>query len=519
MEKGEHISFKVAEEFIEGKLGEDKLPEVEEHISKCDECRRKINSLRKFTSVWNGWTDRAHGEAYRKTSEKKRSAICDTVLKNLKIIVPEDELARKRIEKKAPGYLKRIRAWIETKAQEKNDGDGIVLVAATPEEHGNSGKALGVAVDEKTGDVFIINISAWVGEQIEDAGELSVVGSQVEGRAKNGIEYKLTAPLTLLRKKLSIRFKTVPWLASLNLHRRDVHVEIDNPQFLDKAESLLLAVIAAIVKAATGRSGHDNLVYSADVDLQGNLTRVGRIEDKADFVISAGNYRLVLSSANHIQIRPHMRIEHPGRFIAYSTIGELFDFFQIKVSKPLPVKPTETDEVQEPGKRKFFDRIRASILILVLAAVCIGGFMYYTGEDFFTPIKTFRSFVAGLVNDPVKQFKDLSASHKLSDLEEAVKVGLKIRPDDPFFRESFIGMAAILMDRVNNTDYARQALSNYVEYTRLIQNRPDARQSIADTIDSARDLMNRYAMKNTFHQEQKFGGHVESLLLQYELKR
>ena len=472
MQKDEHISFEIAEEFIEGKLGKDRLPEVQAHISKCNECRRKINSLRKFTSVWNGWTARAHGEAYRKTSE----------------------LARKRIEKKALDYLK---PWTETEAQEKNE-HGIVLLAAAPKKHGNSGKALGVALDEKTGDVFIINISAWVGKQIKDAGELSVVGSQVEGRAKNGIEYKLTPPLTLLREKLSKRFETVPWLASLNLHRRDVCVEIDNPQFLDKAESLLLAVIVAIVKAATGTSGRDDLVYSADVDLQGNLTGVGRIEDKADFVLSAGNYRLVLSAANHIQIRR----EHPGRFIAYSTIGELFDLFQIKV-----------------GKRKFFDRIRASILILVVAALCVGGFAYYTGEGLFTPIKTFRSFVAGLVNDPVERFKKLSASRKASDLEEAVKVGLKIRPDDRFFKESFIGMAYILMDRVNNTDYARQALFNYVAYTKVIQNHPDARQWIADTIDSARDLMNRYGLRDTFYQQQTFGGFVEDILLQFDLKR
>ena len=130
-----------------------------------------------------------------------------------------------------------------------------------------------------------------------------------------------------------------------------------------------------------------------------------------------------------------------------------------------------------------------------------------------------KYFTKNVPNYRYRRFKTLLASQNSSDLEEAIKVGLKIRPEDPQFKTTFIDIITILMDRVNNTDYARQALSKYMEYTKPILSRQDARQSLADTIDPARDLMNKYGLEDTFHQEQRFGGFIEDILLQLELKK
>ena len=135
------------------------------------------------------------------------------------------ELERKRAEKGAVDHSMTAQSWANEK--ESGQDDDFILLAAAPERQGSSGSTFGVAVDEKTGEGYLVNVTAWVGSEVKNEGELSIVGSQVEGRSNKGTEYRLTAPLNLLRDKLSKRFKTVPWLTILDLAKRDVYVEID----------------------------------------------------------------------------------------------------------------------------------------------------------------------------------------------------------------------------------------------------------------------------------------------------
>ena len=530
------------------------------------------------------------------------------------------ELEHKALEKRAFGHFKQIVGQYEAKGEvEKWDG---FLLAAAPA----TGRALGVAVDERTGDVDLIEVSAKVGMEIKTSGDLEVIATEVKGVTEAARTYVVTSPSEWLKKVLLKRFESIPYLSRLALHHRDVQVEISNPKFLYKGESLLLAVIIAIVKAAIGRSDSDGYVYSADVDMQGSLTTVGRIQDKASFVMSSGNYGLVISRRDSYEIPAHIRDQHPSRIIDFDTLAELFDYLGLQEHEPTTVDLYE--KYQTAAKRRFFGPVQSIVFLSALSIACGLGLLVYTagnffaladlmmawhlrGEDtdifriaqvvkftlataiagwvsaqtlsiiasataldkrikillklkrirkykmtqflvlivvlcitynvhvfvreFYIRPSTFqkyerieyliynndipKSFTRNVPNYRYDRFKTLFASQDSSDLEEAVKVGLKIRPEDPQFKTTFIDLSAILMDRVNNTDYARKALSNYVQYTEVILNRQDARQSIADTIDSARDLMNRYGLEHTFNQEQKFGGFIEDILLQLELER
>ena len=75
MQKEEHLSFDTIEKLVEGKLKEDELSDVEEHITICAECSRKIHTLQDFSSLWNKWTAKAHGDAYRKADKKRLAAV------------------------------------------------------------------------------------------------------------------------------------------------------------------------------------------------------------------------------------------------------------------------------------------------------------------------------------------------------------------------------------------------------------------------------------------------------------
>jgi len=63
---GEHISSETIERYVEHKLNEDEVLKVEEHLSRCEECARRLRAAWRFNFLWERWTAEAHGEAYRK---------------------------------------------------------------------------------------------------------------------------------------------------------------------------------------------------------------------------------------------------------------------------------------------------------------------------------------------------------------------------------------------------------------------------------------------------------------------
>ena len=89
----------------------------------------------------------------------------------------------------------------------------------------------------------------------------------------------------------------------------------------------------------------------------------------------------------------------------------------------------------------------------------------------------------------------------------------------PSFQDTFEGVAALLMDRVDSSGYAREALCRYVEFEKCIRGRKNAAKIIARTLGSAMDLMERYGLRDMFCGNIALGGFIEQTLMRYGIKR
>ena len=115
MQDAKHLSFEIIEKFADGKLRRDELLEVEEHIAICPECKKRVHTLRDFSSIWNKWTAKAHGEAYRKTDKKKLAAIRKELSERKAEALMERFL---NMTRKSPAHLKKT---LEAIGQNLND--------------------------------------------------------------------------------------------------------------------------------------------------------------------------------------------------------------------------------------------------------------------------------------------------------------------------------------------------------------------------------------------------------------
>jgi len=243
------------------------------------------------------------------------------------------------------------------------------LAAASSEfmdkKHGTEGEAYGVAVGTSAGGGEVLKVLAWVGNTEREKGELTVVGSEPRS--------KIVTPLEKLEKRLRQRFQSVPMLASLKLYNRDVHVEIEMDgselkdrrllKYLDEAKSLLLTVIVAVVKAACGISGPDKYVYSGDVSFVGELKAIGRVEEKAEVVLSKG-YKLVASQKNKDDIPHVVHGSHAKDLMFFDNLDDLAeDLYGIRKRKG----ETDIDVGVLPDETGAFKFIQVFLSILALA--------------------------------------------------------------------------------------------------------------------------------------------------------
>ena len=164
------------------------------------------------------------------------------------------------------------------------------LLAADPDY--NVGQTLGVAIDQVYGqECFLITITARVDKETNEDQETNISVNILRG----------TDSSKLFSKRIYERYSSFPCLKHLNLNKRKVYIEIDSPHKIEKLESLTLATIMAVVKAATKTICLDNIVFSADVDLNGQLLPVGSFQEKAQFVLSSNDYQLIASDKNDME--------------------------------------------------------------------------------------------------------------------------------------------------------------------------------------------------------------------------
>ncbi len=620
------ISADQIEKFLAGEAEAAAAVRIESHLSRCNVCERKIESFKEVAAAMDGWTAVSHGDAWRRSDEEGRTASDNAAVDILGNAAKESfgaltELEKKRIEKWDREYAPPASA-LERNLSSDHDGEDFMLLAASMEPDremsGGFGEALGVAVDEKTQKGAIISVSARVGNDIKEEGSVKIVGSQVEGRSRNGIGYQTTPPLQLLGERLRERFKA-PALAPMAMHKRDVYIEIENTDYLSRAGSLMLTVIVAVINAVTGKGGFEDVVYSADVDLDGGLQGVGRIAEKADFVFSEGSHRFATASGDLHEIRAHLRETHAEDIVSFHDVSDLLTYLDIDI---VAEQRGNNAISPPPSKRKYFGPIRTPALILGLLASGVMAFLAFSTGVFYAPadLMTLFSLHSGnsgwiehgriidagfwiflitwlaalcmhafatlltrgekatafprlksmgkypleqtvlllslvyfglnlhmfagqppedfkryeriehlIHNDYFKdvtrdipnyrymEFEKRAAGRENDDLEEALRIGLEIRPSDPLFKKAFIEMTGLLMDRMNDMTYAKQLLGSYIQFVDSIREHPNAKPWVADTIDAAEDLMNQYKLKETFHGENRFGALIGEIVMRYGL--
>jgi len=126
-----------------------------------------------------------------------------------------------------------------------------------------------------------------------------------------------------------------------------------------------------------------------------------------------------------------------------------------------------------------------------------------------------RHLTSGLPDLRLKEFNRLLASDDPSDHAKALEVGIGYRPDDPRFKEAFIGLAGLLVDRVYNTEYARTLLTRYMAYARSIRGRDSANRDIADTVDAARTIVSKYGLKGPTEGGEEYETFLKELVTLY----
>jgi len=615
MKDNNHISIELLDSFLKGDLPSDRSEEIELHLSGCKECSERFDNLRSFSPVLKGWTARSHGEAYEQIDEEKQSHVREYVTKIVNDLKNKDfesmtDLDRKRMGNWDLEYSRKKRI------QDVDKGRKIIRRAAAPKSEPSIGESLGVSViyesEEKSvvkvrDEDSIVTVSASVSSTLDTDGTLSIIGIQDE--------LGITKALDFLHDKILNRFESLA-LSALKLKQREIKVEIEfkteeesvKVNALYKASSLALAVIIAIVKGATGRTGCEGIVYSADIDMSGKLKGVGRVVDKVESVLSNPHYRLIISSEDYWKIPDTSPDRYDGRLSHFSSLEAVLEDHDLLVGREISAV---SDREPEARKHSFLNPLRAVALFGILGVLTALIFFILSAGNFFAvadlmiawhlghegsqifryaqvikyflitilavwlpiiiKVKKFRrlkmeqffiliilvfftsnfyvfirdfyvlpgkyekyerveylkyneslntlfGFLRDTPNYRYIRFKKLSASPNKSDIGEALKVGDKIKPVDPLFKEGFIELAKILMGPINDTDSARKLLFNYFDYTDFIQNRKDTRGYIADTIDSARDLMGEYHLKDAFYKTVRLGSRIEELLIQYNLK-
>ena len=331
MDNPRHLTSEMMEQLIKDKLPHQTAAACRAHLAGCAPCRWALDDLRVFSSAWTTWEAGAHGRSFAECPREIRTKLVDATIAIFKdpILSNLTPLQRKRLEK----WRTSAPAADDPQPATADSDTEFTLLAAAPAfvgaVKGEVGTAFGVGVDEETGRGALIKVTAHVGDKRFDAGRLTLVGAQVEGQRHKGVEYQLTPPLSLLKMKLIKRFDTIPSLAALQLGKREVHVEIDLPQHLSHADSLLLAVIVAVARAATGSEAGQRQVYSADVGLDGALRAVGRLEEKARIVLAAEGFQWVIARESLGGIDPGTRAKASDQIVAFDHVTPLFRHLEI----------------------------------------------------------------------------------------------------------------------------------------------------------------------------------------------
>ena len=102
--------------YFEGKLSEDQEVAVEEYLAECSE--EEIAEARQtyaFTSAWNSWTPKAHGEAYRLVQDEKQNRLVHILTGFISLY---------------PQWRNRLQRWLDLSAGQAEAAVRVVMEAS-----------------------------------------------------------------------------------------------------------------------------------------------------------------------------------------------------------------------------------------------------------------------------------------------------------------------------------------------------------------------------------------------------
>jgi len=262
---------------------------------------------------------------------------------------------------------------------EYNEADDHLLLAASSDETKNS--SYGVAIDKKTKKGFLAKIEVSIKKQEKEPKPPNIQANVINGMGN----VKFNDPREAFAQKIFKRFQTIPSLASLNLHKKDIYVEITTSTFEShfyELNSLTLAVITAIYKAAininknNNNIGH-NLILCADIGLDGKLTNVGQLKEKIEFVCSKHDFKLIISQSDYKELKKNNLIENnvlSQKILAFNTFDELINKIINKNNHELINKTIKKNDHENINAKKTFDKKTILVLLFMLSGTIF--FMY-----------------------------------------------------------------------------------------------------------------------------------------------
>jgi len=299
------------------------------------------NESQQIDQLLTNWTAKNHAKASQLVDKADKESIYGKT---------RDMLSQITIHKpmKQNAQSTPFRQWMTYASHGSQSDDGLFLLAAAQDDDpGYTAKTYGVAVDIMNGHGALLKVNAWVSSSQQSQGELKITGQDIQGRKENGRDVTIKPPLKILEDLLNTQFKTNPWLKPLNLPKRNIFIDIDSPAALEDAKSLMLATLMAIIKAATGYTEDDHVVYSASVEMDGALSSVGFIPEKAAFMINQTAYTFLIALANATDFSETLVDQFDDRLVVCRSIHDVMQFHGIKipVNKRRPISETNLNDM------------------------------------------------------------------------------------------------------------------------------------------------------------------------------
>lgn len=194
-----------------------------------------------------------------------------------------NEVGLKRSVKRNLQYLDEILARKSADRSFAEDAAMLPLAASPPRRLDCQGVAYGVAVNSKSNQGALLECIASIGALSRVESQLEIIAKECITTTRDDIEIKITPPTSYLENLLKAMFRHHPILKPFRLHKKSIFVEVNykaGSGYIYESDSVALAVMVAILSAATGKPVDKDILFSAGIKLNGYLEGVGDLEHK-----------------------------------------------------------------------------------------------------------------------------------------------------------------------------------------------------------------------------------------------